>query len=122
MIGVNISVNGLDSLIETFRSFSTQADQLLQDALLDSVNKNIVVVAKTLAPKKTGALEQSISVQRRETPTSVLLVADKPYAGFLEYGTKYIPEGKFSFLRPASAIGKGAVVEDLAALFEENLS
>ena len=121
MIGIVI-VSNLQDALDRFRSFSTEADQIVQEALLDSVNKNIVVVAKALAPKKTGALEQSISVKPGDTPTSVLLVADKSYAGYLEYGTRYIPEGKFSFLRPATAMGLDQVTNDLKEALQEHLS
>jgi len=115
MIAVNISAgtSAIKELLEQFRSLTSQADQELQEALLNSCDENIVVVAKSLAPKKTGALRESIEARPGNNPLSVLVVADRYYAQFLEYGTRRIPEGKFSFLRPAIAMQIGKVIEDL---------
>ncbi len=140
---VNISINGLSELLDRFRSFTAQADQIVQDAMLESVSQNIVVVAKSLAPKRTGALQDSIEATAGEEPMSVFVVANKSYARFLEFGTRAhsieaknakalafkmngrtvfakrvfnpgIAEGKFSFIRPAIEIGKEKVADDIA--------
>ena len=150
MVGIQITVTGLAETIQSFRSFTSQADELFQEAMLESARENIVVVAKTLAPKKTGALQGSIEVTPADEPMSVLICADKPYARFLEYGTRPheivvknarvlhfqvsgknvfakrvqnpgIPEGKFSFINPAIEMGKEQLLEDLAQMIEEQL-
>jgi hypothetical protein len=45
-----------------------------------------------------------------------LLVAEKFYAVFLEFGTRYIPEGKFTFLRPALQEGVEKILADIEQL------
>ncbi len=105
------------------------------------MNKNVVVVAKALAPKRTGLLTASISAVPGEGPMEVDLIADKFYAPFLEYGTRPhviqasnanalrfeignqvifaksvqhpgIPEGKFSFMGPAITEGLDQVIAE----------
>ena len=143
LLSITVSAKGLDVLIQKLRDFTNQADQVIDEALLSSVNKNVVVVAKVPAPKRTGALVASISVIPGGEPMQVILQAEKYYAPFLEYGTHPhiitansakalrfqkgnqiifatsvhhpgIPEGKFSFMRPAIAEGIEQVIEDLA--------
>ena len=147
---ISIRVAGVSELLERFRGFTSQADQLIQEKMVDSVTENIVTVAKSLAPKRTGALQESIVAMAGDDPMSVLLIAGKPYSRFLEYGTRPhtieakntkalafrsggqtvfakrvhhpgIPEGKFSFLRPAIEIGKEKVVGDIAQMIVEKL-
>ena len=118
--------------------------------MVESVTENIVTVAKSLAPKRTGALKQSIEAVAGDDPMSVLLIAGKPYARFLEYGTRPhtiearnakalafrsggqevfakrvqhpgIPEGKYSFLRPAVEIGREKVAGDIAQMIVDEL-
>ena len=100
-------------MIERLRNFTTEADQFIQETLLESAKVNIVVVAKSLAPERTGALRNSIDAIPGNEPMSIKLTADRPYAKFLEYGTRYIPEGKFTFMRPAIQEGIEKVVQDL---------
>jgi hypothetical protein len=115
MLAINISAGAasLNNLLDTFRQSTSEADQLIQEALLNSSEENIVVVAKSLAPKKTGALRESIEARPGNTPLSVLIVADKYYASFLEYGTSRIPEGKYTFLSPAVSMQIDRVIEDV---------
>lgn len=110
---ISVSVKGLDSLISKLRGFTTSADQIIQETMLESAEQHIVVVAKALAPFKTGALRESIAALPGEEPLQILIVADKFYARFLEYGTRFIPEGKFTFLRPAIEEGYENLVSDL---------
>lgn len=128
-------------------AFKSDAPTLIQGTILDSVEKNVVPIAKALAPKKTGALVASISGIPSEAP-NVLLVADKFYAPFLEFGTRPyviqarsakalhwvsggldffaksvmspgIPEGKFSFLGPALQEGVEKIVADIEEMMVE---
>ncbi|MHB2036975.1 MAG: HK97-gp10 family putative phage morphogenesis protein [Nitrososphaerales archaeon] len=145
---MSISAVGLSELLDKFRSFTAEADQIIQNKMLESVTENIVVVAKSLAPKRTGALEQSIEAVAGDDPMSVILMARKKYAGYLENGTRPhtivatnakalafkingrvvfarsvqlpgIPRGKFSFLRPAIEVGKDKVASDIANVIIE---
>ena len=150
MSSILVKVAGVTELLEKFRSFTPSADQLIQETMLKSVTENIVTVAKSLSPKKTGALQQSIDAIAGVDPMSVLLIVGKPYARFLEYGTKPhsieatnakalafkvggktvfakrvqhpgIPEGKYSFLRPAIEEGKQKLLEDVAGMIIDQL-
>ena len=85
---VTITSTGLASLLNKFRSFTSQADQIIQDKMLESVKENIVAVAKSLVPKKTGALQASIDAITGDDPLSVLLVAQRNYSRWLEYGER----------------------------------
>src|SRR5579875_2194197 len=137
-----VSIEGLDDLGKRFRDFTSEADQLIQEKMLDSAIENIVTVAKALAPKKTGALEASIEARLGEEPNQIEIVSDKFYAPFLEYGTKPheidassaralhwakdgqdffaksvqnpgTEEGKFSFIGPAIQEGLDKLAEDV---------
>lgn len=145
---INISAAGLSDLLDKFRSFTAEADQIIQNKMLESVSENIVVVAKSLAPKRTGALQQSIEAVAGDDPMSVLVVATKPYSVFMEFGEKPhtiqannakalafkingqtvfaksvqhpgIPRGRYSFLRPAVEVGKDKVASDIASVIIE---
>jgi hypothetical protein len=59
----------------------------LTHKLVDSVNANIVTVARALAPFRTGYLRDSIHADI-EGPLQVMLRADASYAAMLEYGTR----------------------------------
>ncbi len=151
MVSINITVSGITELTEMLQNFTSQSDQIIQGALLDAVMENIVVVARTLAPKKTGALSASIDALPGDEPLSVLFVATVPYARYLEYGTKPhlisvksakalafviqgktvfaksvmnpgIPLGKFSFMEPAIAIGLEKATDELADAIQEALA
>ena len=113
MLEIAVPIQGLSELVTGLRDFTSQADQFIQDTLLESAKVNIVVVAKALAPKRTGALRASIEAVPVGDPLTVDLIAERPYAKFLEFGTRYIPEGKFTFLRPAIQEGIEKVVLDL---------
>ena len=113
MLEIAVPIQGLSELVTGLRDFTSQADQFIQDTLLESAKVNIVVVAKALAPKRTGALRASIEAVPVGDPLTVDLIAERPYAKFLEFGTRYIPEGKFTFLRPAIQDGIEKVVLDL---------
>lgn len=146
---ISIRASGLSNLLERLRRFTSRADQIIQDKMLESIQDNVVPVAKSLAPKRSGALMQSIEAVLADDPMSVLLIAGKPYAVFLERGTQPhkiearnvkalafniagktvfaksvqhpgIPLGKYSFLAPALEIGKDKVASDIAnAIIEQ---
>ncbi|MHB8603514.1 MAG: HK97-gp10 family putative phage morphogenesis protein [Nitrosotalea sp.] len=124
MLGFNVSSdnNALNDLLGRFRAMMSEADQNLQEALLESVKSNIVVVAKSLAPVKTGALRESIDAEPGDDPFTVIIYASALYAPFLEFGTKYIAEGKYSFLRPAIAMQINKVIEDVTNALIQQLN
>jgi hypothetical protein len=113
---INFEVSGLDEIVQKCSSFNSNAPTLIQQRILESVQENVLPVAKALAPKKTGALVASIDAMPGPQAPNVLLVAEKFYAPFLEFGTRYIPEGKFTFLRPALQEGVQKIVSDIEEL------
>ena len=147
-LNVSIVSIGLSDLLEKSRSFTSEADQLIQEKMLESVNENIVSVARSLAPKRTGALQDSIGAEAGDDPMSVILYASRSYAGYLESGTvphrieprdakalAFQINGKtvfaksvqhpgipsHPFLRPAIEVGKAKVAQDLAGVIIEQL-
>lgn len=115
--------------------------------MLASAEEHTIPLAQALAPKKTGALADSISAEETEE-TGIALVADVAYAGYLEYGTRAhdiyprsakvlhwntggedmfakvvhhpgIPAGKYSFLEPAVEETIDDVAEDVVEALAE---
>lgn len=119
---ISVTIQGLDELVSRLQDFTSSADQMIQETLLDSATENIVAVAKALAPVRTGALRDSIEALPGEEPSQILLVATKFYSVFLEFGTRYIPEGKYTFLRPAIQEGLDALTQALTEMFQEELA
>jgi HK97 gp10 family phage protein len=147
---ITIHVQGLSELQDKFANFKENVSDLIKQTMLESATENIVVVAKTLAPKKTGALQNSISVVDSGRVNEILIVADEFYAPFLEYGTRAhliqarsskalhwtkggqdffaksvmhpgIPAGEFSFIGPAIEEGIDKLIQDLQARINELL-
>jgi Bacteriophage HK97-gp10, putative tail-component len=85
---ITIQIQGLSELQDRFANFREIVPDLIKETMLESATENIVVVAKTLAPKKTGTLQNSISAVDSGNVNEILIVADEFYAPFLEYGTR----------------------------------
>ncbi len=119
---ISITVQGLDELTARLQDLTSSADDLITQTMLDSATENIVAVAKALAPVRTGALKESIAATPGELPSQILLVATKFYSVFLEYGTRYIPEGKFTFMRPAIQEGLDSLIQAVAEMFQRELA
>lgn len=116
---IQFEVSGLDEIVQKCSAFNSDAPTLIQQRILESIQENVVPVAKALAPRKTGALVASIDAMPAQQAPNVLLVAEKFYSVFLEFGTRYIPEGKFTFLRPALQEGVEKIVSDIGQLMIE---
>jgi HK97 gp10 family phage protein len=140
----------LSELQAKFANFKENVPDLIKQTMLESAMENIVVVAKTLAPKKTGALQNSISAVDSGNVNEILVEADEFYAPFLEYGTRAhliqvrsaralhwtkggqdffaksvmhpgIPAGKFAFIGPAIEQGIDKLIQDLQTKINEVL-
>jgi HK97 gp10 family phage protein len=107
---IQFEVSGLDEIVQKTQAFNSDALSLIQQAILQSIEEAVIPIAKSLAPVRTGALRESIGAAPGEPPI-VYVEATKFYAPFLEFGTRYIPEGKYSFLRPAMQEGMEAIVQ-----------
>lgn len=66
---------------------------------VDTYAEEVVVAARILAPVDTGELQASIHMERGVGGESDV-VADTPYAAYVEFGTQYADAQ--SFLRPAA--------------------
>ncbi len=119
---ISVTIQGLDELTARLQDFTSSADDMITRTMLESATENIVAVAKALAPVRTGALRDSIDALPGEEPAQILLVATKFYSVFLEYGTRFIPEWKFTFMRPAIQEGLDALIQSLAEMFQAELA
>lgn len=148
-MNITIEATGLSQAMERLEALTTGAEELIRQRMYDSVQENIVPLAKSLAPKKTGALADSIGVTEGDG-LSVNLVATVPYAKYMEYGYAghwifpknarvlhwrahgydffsmyvYIPPLnalKTTFLWPALEQGIDKVTEDIAQLIVDTL-
>lgn len=144
---ISIQIQGLDELISKVQAFSESASQLIQETMLDSATENIVAVAKSLAPKKTGQLADSIYAEILEN--GIAIVADKSYAPYMEFGTApheisarnatvlhwtqggqdffvrsvHHPGTKpHPFMQPAIEQGLEEMMHDIEAIFQKELS
>jgi HK97 gp10 family phage protein len=70
-------------------------------ALVRSIGEKVRTEAERLAPTDTGALAASIhvEVESQDGHPGVVIIADVPYAAFVELGTSDTPAQPF--LRPA---------------------
>lgn len=68
--------------------------------MIAGVGEEVAAFAKTLAPVDTGALRDSIaSHSGAEGPASAEILAEVPYAAFVEFGTSLMEASPY--LRPA---------------------
>ncbi len=64
-----------------------------------NLGRHVVQVAKMYAPKKTGALAQSISFDWNQADFTLVFLVTAPYGMFQEFGTRNIPP--HPYMRPA---------------------
>lgn len=112
---LNIAVSGID---DTLKELKNLKDVFSNKSISDKITEHIKELAIKFCPRsniKHKHLDESIYI--RKLGETYQLIADKPYASYVEYGTKFIPVGsvvspmfyissggKFSsrpFLRPA---------------------
>ena len=103
---MGIEIKGLEQLIKNYDRRSNAVD------VAGIVNQGATIVqaqAKALAPKDTGALIQSIGVDKALGGTSATasVATDKEYAAYQEYGTSKMAAQPY--MRPAALIAKPKV-------------
>ncbi len=104
---INITTRGFQQVVDEFRGFNSR----LQTAIVDSLGKatdEIVTIAQSYAPVRTGALRDSIHSEPTG-PMSYGLTADVDYAVFVEYGTVRMLAQPF--MRPAVIEGNQLLLE-----------
>lgn len=95
-------IKGIDEVIEKFKELKEEVRNL-GDELYANLETDTIPLAKALAPVKTGALRESIDIDRLG-PTTFVVYADVPYAMYQERGFVHEKTGQFimnPFLEPA---------------------
>jgi HK97 gp10 family phage protein len=70
----------------------------IRNGMLASAEQ-VVSIARSLAPKKTGRLAMGLGYDFNDAELTVVFTAEAPWSIFQEYGTRYIPP--HPYLRPA---------------------
>lgn len=86
-MGSSLKVDGLQMTISKIDEIRLSADETVQKEAKDGANE-IRKRARSLAPKRTGKLRQSIRVKRCKTKDGYFVKAYSYFAHFHEYGTK----------------------------------
>lgn len=109
---LNVHATGISNALAELKGLRKKLDS---GEISDKIVEHVKDLAVKFAPKKTGALEKSIYVEK--VGRAYQLIADVPYASYVEYGTRFIgvgsvknplyytsSSGKFAsrpFMRPA---------------------
>jgi HK97 gp10 family phage protein len=105
VIGLDKATNFLDKMPE----FVMQTADKLMAACADT----LVEVAKGYVPVRTGALQRSIHVTRIDT-CLYLVGSDLGYAGFVEFGTRFMRAQPFLF--PALDAAVPRIISSIASM------
>lgn len=97
-----IRVLGVPQLLARFAR-AAALGEVAENAAVSAVAVEVAETARSLVPVDTGTLRDSI----QEHAEGVSVTA--PYAGFVEYGTAYVPAQPY--LRPAADEAKGEQAE-----------
>ncbi len=103
-MSLTFKIEGLDALDKAVRKLPQNIQKRVLKGALRAGGRVIAKEAKQRAPKKTGTLRKSISVQVGKTRQggAIAFVTTKPeafYSHMIEFGTSKIPAKPF--LRPA---------------------
>lgn len=113
------AVKGLKELIAVLEKIPKELD-LTVDKILEDNAQKIEADAKAKVPVDTGKLWQSIKALKESDKTYVIRANNTgkaPYAGFVEYGTRYMRAQPFLF--PAFFSGRARFIKDLQNLLDK---
>ena len=79
---------------------------------MSHAGETVAETARELAPRRTGALRDSIVVARDPVTGQATVEARAPYAAYVEFGTVRRPARPF--LGPALAASRSAIIKELA--------
>jgi hypothetical protein len=88
---IKATIEGAEDFIELNNKLSSTE---VYDKVLEEVATKIYALTVLYAPRKTGALENSI--QLLKSGRTYILVVNVPYAEYMEYGTRFFPVGTAS--------------------------
>lgn len=106
---------GFANADQFFDRFGEEVVAKVQEAI-DSGADEVVSLAQALAPVRTGALRDSIH-KEEGGPLSVTVIADAPYAIYVEYGTTFAAAQPF--LTPAADVTRPRIVNGIVNALRE---
>lgn len=83
---IRAKITGAKELMSGLNELSDKSNF---DEISDEVMIKIYDKTKEYAPVKTGKLESSVRLVKKENKYSIIV--DVPYAEYMEYGTRYFP-------------------------------
>jgi HK97 gp10 family phage protein len=104
---LNVTTTGIQQVVDEFRGFNSRLQDAVRNTLGEATNQ-IVTIAQSYAPVRTGALRDSIHAEQTG-PMSYGIAADVEYATFVEYGTVRMLARPF--MRPAVIEGNQLILE-----------
>lgn len=116
------NVKGLKELIKTLEKVPKELDNEV-DIILEVNAQDIENNAKSKAPVDTGKLRQSIAaikVKEKEYSIKANATGKAPYAGFVEYGTRFMRAQPFLF--PAFFRGREKFTKDLQEMLKNKFN
>lgn len=81
----NVTVEGLNELMQRLRTLRSDSDRIIERGLLRAAHR-VRSKAVLLCPVNTGELRNSIAVTKT-APLTVVVGTNKEYAAYVEYGT-----------------------------------
>lgn len=113
---LRIEMKGIEKAIQVLSKLERQLPGKIEEKLRE-VALTVEATAKNLAPVRTGRLRDSIQAEVREK--KIVLKSDVEYAGFVEYGTRFMAPR--SFMRQALQTHLQDVKDALRRAFQEAL-
>ena len=116
------AVKGLKELIAVLEKIPKELDSAVDD-ILEANAQDIEASAKSKSPVDTGRLQQSIKALKESDKTFVIRANNTgkaPYAGFVEYGTRYMRAQPYLF--PAFFSGRARFIKDLQNLLDKTFN
>lgn len=113
------AVKGLKELIAVLEKIPKELDSTVGQ-ILEANAQEIERDAKSKAPVDTGKLQQSIKALKESDKSYVIRANNTgkaPYAGFVEYGTRYMRAQPYLF--PAFFSGRARFIKDLENLLDK---
>ena len=93
-----IRVYGIRRVVERLEEIKDKAEGFIEQGI-EEAGRECVERAKELVPVRTGRLRDSIGM-RRIGAGKIVVEAKAPYAGYVEYGTRYMKPRPY--MRPAT--------------------
>lgn len=115
---VNVSITGLQQVMDTFNLFQTEAAGAAAEAVLANLQA-ILADAQELCPVNTGNLRDSLAIDFQPTSSgaSGSVYTNVYYAEYVEFGTVHMAAEPF--LTPAFEANSPMLMDDFEELIQE---